>query len=60
MIRDLLLPATDRAVLIQVVVTVVALVAVSIATRKIDKEIRLLIWGIFMMIFSWFAIRALH
>ena len=60
MIKDLLLPETDRAVLIQLIVTVVALVLVTVATRKTIKEVRLLIWGMFLMVFAWFALRALH
>lgn len=46
--------------LIQVAVVTIALVVATIASRKIVKEVRLLIWGVFMMIFAWFALRALH
>ena len=59
LVLDLLLPETDRAVLIQVVVVMPLLAAFVWASRR-DRDRRLLAIGVFVFVASLMALRTLH
>lgn len=57
--RDLLLPATDGGVLVQVLVAGAVYGAALFATRR-NRDVLLFVAGLATMTFAWFGIRALH
>lgn len=60
LILDLLLPATDEAVRVQWVVMAFVWAAILVATRKLSKDYRLLVYGLLTVNLAWFALRAVH
>lgn len=59
MVRDLLLPATDRMVLIQLVV-VLAVWGAGLVLLRRQREWQLLLSGVAMVLLGWFGLRAVH
>ena len=57
---DLLLPTTDRAVLIQWMVMVPFWLFVLVAVRRQDKDVRTFVLGLAMVNLAWFAARTVH
>ena len=56
---DILLPATDTGVLVQVVVWTALLVLGIIVTRR-NRDVRLLVVGIGILGYGLMAVRAIH
>ena len=56
---DLLYPATDAGVAVQVAVAAVATAAMLALVRR-ERALVLLAIGISMLVFGWFGLRALH
>ncbi len=57
---DLFLPPTDRAVAIQWAVMAPFWIAVLVATRRRNKDVRTFLMGLAMINLAWFAARTLH
>ena len=59
MVRDLLLPRTDDAVLIQAIIVFPVLLGALVAVRR-DREWRVLVLGVLTMSLGFFGLRAVH
>ncbi len=57
--RDILLPATDRAALVQVIVVLVAMVVVTTLVRR-ERALVLLSIGFFLVVLGLMGMRTLH
>lgn len=59
-VLDLLLPKTDRMVLIQTIVMGLFWLVVIFATWRRSRDVRHFIWGLATMNAAWFAFRTVH
>lgn len=59
-VLDILLPPTDRIVLIQWLVMIAFWIGVIIATRNKTKDTRTFVIGLAMLNLAWFAARTIH
>ena len=57
--RDILLPATDRAALVQVIVVLIAMAVVTTVVRR-ERALVLLSIGFFMVVLGLMGMRTLH
>lgn len=57
--RDVLLPATDRAALVQVIVVLIAMAVVTIVVRR-ERALVLLSIGFFLVVLGLMGMRTLH
>ena len=57
---DLLLPKTDRVVVIQWIVAAVFWTAALVAVRNWHREGRTFVLGLAVITFAWFAARTVH
>lgn len=57
---DLVLPKTDRMVLIQTVVMGVFWLVAVVLTWRQPRDIRHFVWGLATMNAAWFALRTVH
>lgn len=57
---DLLLPDTDREVLIQWAVMTPFWLVVIFAIRRRSKDVRTFVYGLAMLNLAWFAARTVH
>lgn len=57
---DLLLPRTDRVVVIQTIVMACFWAVVIALTWGQERDIRHFVWGICMLNVGWFAARTVH
>lgn len=57
--RDILLPATDRASLIQVIVVIVTMAVVTTLVRR-ERSLVLLSVGFFLVVLGLMGMRTLH
>ncbi len=57
--RDILLPATDRAALVQVIVVLVAMAVVTTLVRR-ERALVLLSIGFFLVVLGLMGMRTLH
>lgn len=60
LLLDLALPETDRGVFIQWAIAAVFWTVVVFATRKVNKDVRLFLYGIAMLNVAWFGFRTIH
>ncbi len=56
---DLLLPRSDRGVLVMLAVAVVVFTGAVLVFRR-DPDVRLLVVGVAVITGAWFALRSLH
>lgn len=59
-VLDILLPPTDRVVLIQWLVMIPFWLGAIFATRSQPKDIRTFVIGLAMLNLAWFAARTIH
>lgn len=57
--RDILLPATDRAALVQVIVVLVTMAVVTTLVRR-ERSLVLLSVGFFLVVLGLMGMRTLH
>jgi hypothetical protein len=58
-VRDILLPATDRAALVQVIAVIVTMTVVTTLLRR-ERALVLLSVGFFLVVLSLMGMRTLH
>ena len=56
---SLLLPGTDRAVVVEALVVFPCLIVALVRTRR-DRELRIFVLGVFLVTLGFFGLRALH
>ncbi len=59
-IIDMLLPTSDSVVKIQILIASLFWAVVLFRTRNKQKEAKLFLWGLAVITFAWFALRAMH
>ncbi len=57
---DILLPKTDRVVLIQTVVMAAFWLVAIPMTWNLERNTRQFVWGLAMLNLGWFAVRTVH
>lgn len=56
---ELLLPSTDRGVAVQAVIAGVVFTASLVAARR-NRDLRVFVTGVGVLVLAWFGLRAVH